>query len=120
MLNIFDYKFGTHVVSARRNLQLIFYAIAVAQEYHWNFKRVRLWIVQPRARGYDGPTYWELSIDELFDYVKEFRDAVKRVETKSKTYKEGDWCYFCRARTICPLKTRKQQNLIGGMLDVST
>ncbi len=60
-LDIFDYKYGAgHAVSPIENLQMIFYALAVAYKYHWNFKRIRIWIIQPRVRGYDGPAFWEI------------------------------------------------------------
>src|SRR5665213_1028404 len=55
-LHVFDYKYGAgHAVSPKENLQMIFYAIGLAAQHHWNFKRVRLWIIQPRIKGYDGP-----------------------------------------------------------------
>lgn len=121
VLYIFDFKYGKHTVSARKNLQMIFYALGIAHKYNWNFKRVRLYIYQPRIRSWSGePTYWELSIEELESYVKIFKKAVARVKSHPKDYKEGDWCYFCRARNICPLKKQKQQNMVGGFLDAHT
>jgi hypothetical protein len=103
-LHVFDFKYGAgHAVSAKENLQMIFYGLGLAAKYQWNFQTVRLWIIQPRIKGYDGPTFWDITIDELKAYVKVFRDAVWRVENKPE-YKEGSWCYFCRAKSICPLK----------------
>lgn len=103
-LHVFDYKFGKKTVSPIENLQMIFYGIGLAEKFHWNFKRVRLWIVQPRSPGYDGPAFWEMGIMELKAYVPQFRAAVKRVETEPSKYVEGNWCYFCKAKGKCPLK----------------
>lgn len=107
-LHVFDYKYGAgHSVSVRENLQMIFYAVGLAQLHHWNFKRVSMWIIQPRIKGYDGPTFWEISTPELRRYVDVFRDAVKEVEENPK-FVEGSWCHWCKAKSICPLKREKK------------
>jgi hypothetical protein len=108
-LHVFDYKYGAgHSVSPTGNLQMIFYGIGLAAKYNWNFSRVRLWIIQPRIRGYDGPTFWELPIEKLKSYVRTFVDAVRRVENCPDTYNEGPWCHWCKAKTICPLKNEQK------------
>lgn len=103
-LHVFDYKYGKHLVSPVKNLQMIFYGLGLAYKFQWNFKQVRLWIVQPRVRGYDGPLFWELPIHELRAYENVFRKAVRNVEANPKKYVEGAWCHFCKAKGICPLK----------------
>ncbi len=103
-LHVFDYKYGMTPVSPQQNLQMIFYGIGLAYRYKWNFKRVRLWIIQPRIRGYDGPLYWEMSIALLREYVDRYREAVERVEREPDKYVEGSWCHWCKAKAICPLK----------------
>lgn len=103
-LHVFDFKYGSgHAVSPKENLQMIFYGIGLAHKYDWNFKNVRLWIIQPRIRGYDGPTFWDISIQELKRYVGIFKEAVRRVEERP-TYFEGSHCHWCRAKSKCPLK----------------
>lgn len=104
-LHVFDYKYGAgHAVSPVQNLQMIFYGIGLAHKYHWNFKRVRLWIVQPRIKGYDGPLFWERDIAQMKRYVGVFTDAVERVEKYPNKFVEGSWCHWCKAKTKCPLK----------------
>lgn len=103
-LDILDFKYGSHQVSPVENLQLLFYSLGVAHANDWNFKKVRLTVIQPRARGYDGPVFWEIGILKLKEYVGVFRKAVKRVSEEPDTYNEGGWCHFCKAKTICPLK----------------
>jgi hypothetical protein len=105
VLHIFDFKYGAGVsVSPIENLQMIFYGLALAHKYNWNFKRVRLWIIQPRIKGYDGPTYWEIGILELKKYVKTFKLAVENVLANPAEYVEGSWCHWCKAKSKCPLK----------------
>lgn len=108
-LHVFDYKYGAgHFVSPTRNLQMIFYGLGLAHLHHWNFRNVRLWIIQPRVSGYDGPLWWELTTKELRGYVGYLGDAVRRCEEMPDTFVEGSWCHWCRARPICPLKTGKK------------
>ncbi len=54
--------------------------------------------------GYEGPVSWELTAKELKAYVDEFRRAVDRVEKEPYNYREGSWCNWCKAKSICPLK----------------
>lgn len=104
-LHCFDYKYGKgHSVSPTKNLQMIFYGIGLAHKHDWNFKKIRLWIIQPRIKNYDGPVFWDVTVEELRGYVLRFKAAVKRVEENPNEYVEGSWCFFCKAKKICPLK----------------
>lgn len=113
-LHVFDFKYGAgHAVSPTKNLQMIFYGIGLAHKYEWNFKKVRLWIIQPRIKGYDGPTFWDLSIQELKEQVNRFVLAVKTVEDFPDQVVEGGWCHWCKAKKKCPLK--QESRLERGM-----
>lgn len=108
-LHVFDYKYGAgHAVSPgtleKPNLQMLFYGIGLAHQYGWDFKRARLWIVQPRIRGYDGPQFLEMPIATLKGHVQQFKRAVERVEKNPTKYTEGSWCHWCKAKGKCPLK----------------
>lgn len=111
-LEVFDYKYGKSFVSAggplRPNYQMLFYGIGLAAKFDWNFKDVKLWIIQPRVAGYDGPTFWPMSIMELKAYVRVFEEAIERVERYPDRFVEGRWCHFCKAQTKCPLKETKK------------
>lgn len=108
-LHVVDFKYGAgHVVSPIENLQEIFYGLGLAHRYDWNFQRVRLWIIQPRVQGFDGPAYWDISIQELRRYVEFFRRAVQRVKEEPTTYVEGRHCYYCRGESKCPLKVESK------------
>lgn len=109
-LHVVDYKYGAGVsVSVKENLQMIFYALGLANRYDWNFKRVRMWIIQPRIKGYDGPVFWDISMEELMAYIPRFKDAIDRAVTETDTFVEGSHCHWCRAKTICPLKRRAKE-----------
>ncbi len=107
-LHVFDYKYGAgHAVSPKNNLQMIFYGLGLAYKYNWNFSNAKLWIIQPRISGYQGPTYWQLPIEMLKSYVTDFRQAVWRVENNPE-FREGSWCHWCKAKSVCPLKTESK------------
>lgn len=103
-LHVFDFKYGSHGVSPKDNLQMIFYGLGLAYKYDWNFSSVRLWIIQPRIHSFDGPVFWDVSIGRLRSYVSVFKKAVDRVEAHPNEYAEGTWCHWCKAKSICPLK----------------
>lgn len=107
-LTVFDLKYGVHHVSPVRNLQLVCYALGVANQFDWCFKKVKLTIIQPRARGYDGPTFWELDIPSLKKYIAVFQEAIEKAEKQPDVFVEGDWCWFCKAKTKCPLKQEER------------
>lgn len=104
-LHVLDFKYGAGVtVSPVGNLQMIFYAMALANVHAWNFKRVRMWIIQPRVKSYSGPLYWEIGILELKGWVETFKRAIDRVIENPRLYVEGPHCHWCKAKSICPLK----------------
>lgn len=108
-LDVFDFKYGQgHSVSPVENLQMIFYGLGLGYKHKFNFKSVRLWIDQPRVRGYDGPLFWELPIRKLMSYQKVFEEAVERVIKSPYTFVEGDWCHWCKGKKKCPLKNEKR------------
>lgn len=110
ILHVFDYKYGAgHAVFPSENLQMIFYAIALASKYDWNFKLARLWIIQPRVKGYDGPMFWDVSMSELkYYWLPLFEAAVVEVINNPKWYAEGSHCHWCKAKSICPLKNESK------------
>lgn len=116
-LHVMDYKYGMGLVSPKENLQMVSYGMGLAHRYDWNFKRVRLWIIQPRTKGYDGPVYWEISARELQEYVPRFVQAAKRVEQEPETFVEGSHCRWCEAKSVCPLKLKQRAK---NMIDVFT
>jgi hypothetical protein len=117
-LHILDYKYGAgHGVSPVENLQMLFYAVALAHKYNWNFKRCRIWIIQPRIKGYDGPVFWELSAKDLRVWETVFDQMIHQVQDSPDELKEGGWCHWCKAKAICPLKQEKSYGKVADAFD---
>jgi hypothetical protein len=102
-LNICDLKYGRGlVVEPESNLQLLSYALAVAHEYHYNFYKIALTILQPRIPHTNGLVRtWTIGVDELKEYEALFAFAIDRCEAKNPEYRAGEHCRFCRAKDIC-------------------
>lgn len=116
VLHVIDFKYGAgHAVNPVKCLQMIVYGMGLAARYDWNFRQARLWIIQPRIKGYDGPTFWDISIPDLKRYVDVFREGVRRAETQPTVFKEGSHCHWCPARPICPSKTKAK---LGRAMDL--
>jgi hypothetical protein len=103
-LNIIDYKYGKGIpVDPSDNPQLIYYALAVCHEYNFNFSKVNLVIIQPRAEHDQGPIReYNISIDKLFYWNDKFKRIVEKIENGEDRLESGEWCRFCKAATICP------------------
>jgi hypothetical protein len=120
ILHVFDLKYGAgQAVFPENNLQAIFYALGVAHKHLWNFKQVRIWILQPRVSGFDGYLFWDVSIAELLSYVEVFKAAVARVEKHPNKYIEGSHCHWCKAKSICPLKDNKKLDKAREIFNIS-
>lgn len=113
-LHVFDFKYGAgHEVKPgtllNPNHQMVFYGLGACERYDWNFKRVRLWIIQPRIANYEKPVYVEFPIMELRKWIRVFQVAATRVVNNPDLFVEGQWCHWCNAKSVCPLK--KQNSL---------
>lgn len=102
-LHIIDLKFGHNVVHAENNSQLSLYALGAINEYGflYEFDKVQLHIVQPRANHFDS---WETSVAELAqwaEWVKERAElALSDNAPFNPTAKGCRWClhqYDCIA-----------------------
>lgn len=103
-LTVVDYKYGAGIpVEPEQNSQLVSYALAIAHKYGYNFERVVIGILQPRAE-HDRGTYreWVTNVTELFRWRDRFTVAVQRAKKKDAPLKAGSWCRFCPAAPICP------------------
>ncbi len=112
VLEIADYKHGEGIlVDVEKpgpgglrtlNTQLVYYALALADEYDFNFSHVRLKIIQPRARQSLTTIRSALvPIKELKMYIDLFKRGVERTQKKDAKRYAGPWCKFCPAKIIC-------------------
>lgn len=101
VLTVTDFKYGIVKVFAKRNPQLMLYALGKYFELNWlySFERIVLRIAQPRLDHFD--TY-EVSRDELLMFAGEVRAAAKRAwrinapRTPSKAA-----CEYCAVQGSC-------------------
>lgn len=103
ILDITDFKFGKFiVVNPENNPQLLTYAIGAAHKHHYNFEKVRLTIIQPRAKHKRGPIRtWEAPIEYLFKFSKVLRDAIAATKVANPRFSAGDHCMFCPGKNKC-------------------
>jgi len=103
-LTVCDYKYGQGVaVEAEGNTQMLYYALGIAERYNYNFSRVRMVILQPRAEHEKGPIReWVITIDELLEWKEKFKAGVERALDPLAEFKHGKWCRWCPAAPLCP------------------
>jgi hypothetical protein len=112
-LHVFDYKHGKgHAVDVVGNKQLMYYALGAGHKLRFHFKKVKLWIVQPRAPHTDGPVRsWEITVDELLAFKDELKAAAVATEQPDAPLSAGDHCGFCPAAGKCPALREKTYDL---------
>jgi hypothetical protein len=129
-LRVWDYKNGTKKVNVfyksangigTHNTQLVYYLLAKAHEYNWDFLDYEIGIIQPRTSGEKKNTI-KLSPKTLRNYEDFFKRGVERTLKPNAKLFPGDWCYFCPAKTICPALQRaaKERNLANAQLEFDT
>lgn len=102
-LYVSDFKYGSGVkVGATANSQLMLYgtgALVKAVEMGHRPETVVLTIYQPRAGGW---STWQISVKDLLAWAEmEVRPKGLQAIAGQGTFKVGDWCKFCKARSVC-------------------
>lgn len=109
-IKIIDLKYGTSKVQPS-SPQLRLYAWGLYNTYKdiGRFKSVELTVYQPRIEHFSGRKFPitnngiysdALSLEDWVE--KEIVPAVSRIQLGNETLKCGQWCWFCKAKTICP------------------
>jgi hypothetical protein len=111
VLHIIDYKHGAGVaVEVANNTQLMIYAIGALmfyRQHNIHFHRVRLTLVQPRARHIEGSIRsTDMGVQFLYDWYNETLVPAVAKTRSSKELNSGDWCRFCPVLGGCPQMTR--------------
>ncbi len=111
VLEVIDYKYGAGIgVEPREddgqaNSQLVYYGLGVADLYHYNFSKVVLTVIQPRAFHPSGETIrsTDVTMLEFSSWTEKFKNAVLATQHGSMApLKSGKWCKFCPAAIDCP------------------
>lgn len=107
---------GTDMV----NTQLIYYALGVAHKHGYNFKGVRVGVIQPRAEHVSGEVIRSvyLTMADLKSYADLFKKGVDRVYVKDPRLQVGPWCHWCRAKERnCPKYEQIKIDALSEMFD---
>jgi hypothetical protein len=116
-LYIFDYKHGAGIAvdvqdesdpsRFNHNTQLIYYALASAHEFDYDFENVVLGIIQPRALHHQGPIRSATLPIRLLQYYEGiFKRGVEQTKKKDPKFKAGKWCKWCPG-TMIDNKTKR-------------
>ncbi|MCM1556889.1 MAG: DUF2800 domain-containing protein [Anaeroplasma bactoclasticum] len=101
-LHIVDLKYGKGVaVSAYQNPQLMLYAVGALNQYDtlYDIETIVLHVAQVRM---DEFTSYELSIQELFDWVEDVGEAARKICSGKIEYHPGvEQCRWCEGRAMC-------------------
>jgi hypothetical protein len=103
---VLDWKFGDGVmVEAEESEQLMFYAAAAMRtpSCAWAFKdvtEVECVIIQPPYLR-----TWTTTVERILKFERELARAVSASRLPDAPIKSGDWCKWCTAKPVCPIKT---------------
>lgn len=114
VLHVMDYKNGKYKVEAENNIQLLYYAHAVADRYGWDFRELWITIIQPNANHKAGPIRtWKTTPDTLERAGKLLRDGAQETRKKNaRLVPDNKYCYFCSAKNICPAQMEKRSEKV--------
>jgi len=109
-LIIADYKHGKGVpVSIENNPQIAFYALGALAKFGRKFKRLEMYIIQPRFWGQDAIQTWIVDDVKGFwsEWTRTFKRGFERARKPSKLdpierYNLSDECRWCDGLIICP------------------
>lgn len=106
ILYVLDYKHGYHPVEVREpngthNTQLIYYGLGSAFEFNYDFDKVVIGVIQPRALHHEGPVRLStLKMKELRAYEPLFARGAERTEKKDAKTFAGKWCKWCPCTVV--------------------
>lgn len=107
-MEVIDFKYGKGVrVSAYRNPQMMIYALGAYDRFNFEYKidRVRMTIVQPRI---DNLSEFDLSVSDLLAWTDEVLiPKANEAYSGNGVQVPGDWCQFCKVKSICRVLTQK-------------
>lgn len=99
-----DFKYGRKVVDPNSNPQLMFYTLAAAHKRKYDFDEAVASVIQPRAFHKEGPIRRaRVSMEELKGkWTTLFKKGIERVRGPNPKTFQGDHCFFCYGKSICP------------------
>lgn len=118
-----DFKFGYNFVDVAKNLQLLYYGIALREKVRAlgkDLDTVRTFIFQPRAGGqtYREYTYTAKQLDQW--QAKILKVAKQILVEKSTKFKTGSHCKFCPALAVCDKYKKDIETKLSITVDADT
>lgn len=100
-LHVIDFKYGKGVpVSAKRNPQMMLYALGAFTEYAFLYpiENIKMTIIQPRL---DSISEDNMRYDELLKWGESIKSIAQKAFAGEGEFVPGEHCTFCRAFGIC-------------------
>ena len=107
---VWDLKTGDgHMVWAKENDQLLFYAWQAVEKYKKDLKFsdktvFQLGIIQPSERRDDPVDVWECNLKDIQNFAREYKAAKKQAKAGIMEPCPGSHCAYCPAAPTCPAK----------------
>lgn len=125
-LVVIDFKYGQglsvspHCQENGENPQLMFYASGICHKVGYNFKSVKLSIIQPRIWSSDerASSSYETAISQIKAFEKRIVAAIKDASRSSPTMRSGEHCRYCPAAAICPEASKKVMEKADIVFDI--
>lgn len=108
-LTIIDFKYGSILISAAKNPQLMCYALGALQLFDgiYDINKVSMTIFQPRREHIS--TY-EITKEELLEWAENTLAPTAQLAARGVgKFKAGDHCRFCKVKATC--RKRAEYNL---------
>lgn len=119
LLHVVDYKNGKFGVSPEDNSQGLYYGVAAADEFGWDFSRAAITIIQPNGKGAAIQT-WKTTPERLEKAKLMFtRGAARTRSEKPAVIPNHKYCWFCPARVSCPAHVKQRHVKIMSKFDRS-
>lgn len=119
VLNVVDFKYGLGIeVDARGNSQMRIYALGALEIFDslYDVEKVKMTIYQPRKNNI---SIDEISRDELYEWAETvLKPAAEEADRGDGSFHAGDWCRFCKAKSIC--RERAKENLLLAAYDFAS
>lgn len=115
VLHVMDYKNGQSAVECEENKQGLYYSVAAADLYGWDFREVWITIIQPNAKHKHGPIRtWKTTPQRLEEAQRRFIQGAKAtLKPDAPLVTDAKWCWFCPARPKCPEQMKiKSKNIM--------
>lgn len=102
IINVVDYKHGRGIlVNAEMNTQMLIYSLAAVElfDFIFDIEKVRMTIYQPRLGNV---STFEITKEDLFKWADEVLVPAAKLAFKGEgEFSCGEWCTFCKAKSIC-------------------